>query len=239
MSVCIIMPTVPRRSASAAEVVRQLLPQAGTMIVHLNGHDTVPVWARDKRIRTISHPLGTGPTVRLSVVPDADHVLFVDDDLAYPPDYVARSVAALTRLGEGNVACYLAYDWPKGSRPVWQLRRRIMFSEQIEKDVRMAVMGVGTACFHRSDLRRIDRFAPSLFEYSNDIWTSAACAREAVRIFRVPTSENWITTLPASADADALYRVAMKDRHQKRNDAMAAAYAMGDWDLCPSESSMD
>ena len=69
MSTCIIMPTVPRRSASAAEVVRRLLSQADSMIVHLNGHAGVPAWARDKRIRTIGHAAGTGPVVRLSVVP--------------------------------------------------------------------------------------------------------------------------------------------------------------------------
>ena len=66
MSACIIMPTVPRRSASAAEVVRRLLPQADAMIVHLNGHTDVPAWARHKRI---PHAAGTGPIVRLSIVP--------------------------------------------------------------------------------------------------------------------------------------------------------------------------
>ena len=227
------MATVPRRSTSAAEVVRGLLPQADNMIVHLNGHEDVPAWAHDERIRTFSHPVGTGPVVRLTVVPDTDHVLFVDDDLAYPPDYVARSVTDLTRLGPGSAVCYLGYYWPKGSEPVWQLRQRIMFSDRVEKDIRVSLMGVGTACFHQSDLLRIDRFAPKLFEYSNDIWAGAACARAGLQIIRVPTSENWISTLPASFDVDALYRIAMRDRHRKRNLALTTAHAMGDWDLSP------
>ena len=201
------------------------------MIVHLNGHDDVPAWARDKRIRTISNPAGTGPIVRLSVVPDADHVLFVDDDLAYPPDYAARSVAALARLGPGIVACYHAVYWPKGAPPMWAQRQLIMYSSQVEKDVRVPMMGVGTACFHRNDLLRIDRIAPKLFEYANDIWASADCARKGLRLVRVPTSENWITALPAAYDADALYRVAARDAHKNRNMAMATAHKMGSWDI--------
>ena len=231
MSTCIIMPTVPRRSASAAEVVRRLLPHAGAMIVHLNGHTDVPAWARDKRIRTIPHAASTGPIVRLSVVPDADHVLFVDDDLAYPPDYVTRSVAALTRLGPGSTACYHAAYWPKGAKPAFAQRRIVMYSEQVAKDLRVPLMGSGTACFHRRDLLRIDRTAPKLFEYHDDVWTSASCARKGLRMIRVPSAKNWIAPLPAAYDTGALYQTAARNAYVDRDAAMVAAHKMGGWNI--------
>lgn len=211
--------------------MRRLLPQTDRMIVHLNGHDDVPAWARDTRIRTIRQPAGTGPVVRLTVVPDEDHVFLVDDDLAYPHDYVARSVADLTRLGPGTVVCYHGLYWPKGAPPVYAHRQLIMYSKHVEKDIRVPMMGAGTACFHRGDFLAISGAAPKLFEYANDIWASAACARKGLRIVRVSTAENWITALPAAYDVDALYRVAARDAHAKRNVALATAHAMGSWDL--------
>lgn len=231
MTTCIIMPTVPRRSASAAEVVRRLLPQAGAMIVHLNGHTDVPAWARDKRIRIVPHAAGTGPIVRLSIVPDASHVLFVDDDLAYPPDYVARSVAALTRLGPGSTACYHASYWPKGAKLAFGQRRTVMYSDQVAKDLRVPLMGSGTACFHRRDLLRIDRVAPKLFEYNDDVWTSASCARKGLRMIRVPSAGKWITPLPAATDADSLFRGAARNAFADRDVAMRAAHQMGGWNI--------
>ena len=223
------MPTVPRRSASAAEVASRLLPQADSMIVHLNGHADVPAWARDKRIRAIGHVAGTGPIVRLSVVPDADHVFFVDDDLAYPPDYVARSVAALMRLGLGSTVCYHAGYWPKGAKPSFAQRRTVMFSEQVGKDLRVSLMGSGTSCFHRTDLLHIDRAAPKLFEYDDDIWTSASCARKGIRMIRVPSARNWIIPLEAAYDADALYQSAA--RNANRDASMTEAHKMGGWNI--------
>lgn len=231
MTVCVVMPTVPRRSVSAVEVVRRLLPQVDHMLVHLNGYDEVPAWARDARIRAIINPAGTGPIVRLTVVPEVDHVLLVDDDLAYPADYVARSVTALNRLGPGNVVCYHAVYWPKGAEPTWAQRQLIMYSKRIGNDVRVPMLGAGTAGFHQRDLLSIDRFAPKLFEYANDIWASAACARKGFRVVRIPTPENWLIALPAAFDAEALYRVAGRDANRQRNLAMATAHKMGSWDI--------
>ena len=233
MSACIIMPTVPRRSASAAEVVRRLLPQADAMIVHLNGHTDVPAWARDKRIRAIPHAAGTGPIVRLSVVPEPgiDHVLFVDDDLAYPPDYVARNVAALKRLGPSNAVCYHAAYWPKGTQPAYAQRRVVMYSDQVAKDLRVPLMGSGTACFHRSDLLRIDRSAPKLFEYHDDVWTSASCAREGIRLIRVPSARNWIMPLGAAHDDDPSVEGEQQNAYVNQDAAMAAAHEMGGWNI--------
>lgn len=226
------MPTVPRRSSSAADVVRRLLPQTDRMLVHLNGYNEVPSWARHERIRTIIHPADTGPIVRIKTVPvDVDHVLLVDDDLAYPSDYVARSVAALERLGAGNVVCYHAVYWPKGAEPTWAQRQLLMYSKRIDRDVRVPMMGAGTAGFHQSDLFAVDRFAPPMFEYANDIWLSAACARRGFRIIRIPTPENWLHALPAAFDEGALYRVAGRDRNRKRNAALVAAHQMGNWDI--------
>lgn len=231
MTTCIVMPTIPRRSASAAEVVRRLLPQANNMIVHLNGHTSVPTWARDKRIRTILHPDGTGPIVRISVVPESDHVFFVDDDLAYPPDYVSRSVAVLKRLGLGNAVCYHAANWPKGSKPVFALRQLAMYSTGIDFDLPVALMGSGTACFHRSDLLRIDRTAPRIFEYEDDVWISSSCARKGIRMTRAKTTKNWIVPLPAAYDAGALFKDAARNGYVNRDIAMAAAHKMGSWNL--------
>lgn len=231
MSVAVVMPTVPRRTTSAAEVVKRLLPQVDALIVHLNGHADVPAWARTPKVRVIRHPAGTGPIVRLSIVPTTDHVLFVDDDLAYPTDYAARSVAALTRLRAGTAVCYHAAYWPKGSPPHYAGRRIVMYSAGIPSDTIVTLMGSGTACFHRSDLLRIDRVAPPIFAREDDVWTSAACARKAIRLVRAPTIENWIRPLPAAYDDGALFRDATHDAFVRRDKAIKVAHAMGRWQL--------
>ena len=231
MTVAIVMPTVPRRAASASDVVRRLLPQADTILVHLNGHTDVPTWARAPKVRAVRHAAGTGPIVRLSVVPEADHVLFVDDDLAYPPDYVKRSVASLKRIRPGTAVCYHAAYWPKNTPPGYAQRRIIMYSAAALRDTVVPLMGSGTACFHRSDLLRIERTAPPLFQYEDDVWTSAACARKGIRLVRAPSSANWIAPLPAAYDSGALYRNASADSYRRRDEAIKVAHALGGWTL--------
>ena len=230
MATCIIMPTVPRRVASANEVVRRLLPQTDCMIVHLNGHTEVPRWARDRRVRLALHPPGTGPISRLSLMPDsAEYVFFVDDDLRYPTNYVARSVDALARLGPKHAICYHGSRWPKGAKLVDTAREVIPYSASVAKDLPVTYMGSGTAGFHRSTLLRLDRAAPKMFEYEDDVWTSAACARKGIRMTRVSSPANWIVPLATAYDAGALYRNASSSAYVHRNKALKAAFAMGGW----------
>ena len=228
-----IMPTLPTaaRTETAARVAARILPQVDVLHVHFNGHQELPTWSRDRRVVAHRHPVGTGPAVRLSVVPNADVVLLLDDDMNYPPDYVARSVAHLQRLGLGTAISFHASFWRPKAEPRFQKRELIMYTASRQSDVPVTMISMLTASFHAQDFRRHDRVVPPLFEREDDVWVSAACARAGIRLIRPPSAKDWITHTPAAEDG--LFSRAQADRFVKRDAAIKAALALGSWRLTP------
>ena len=229
MKVLAIMPTIPRREETAKAVVQGLRKQGASVLVHLNGHGSVPPWATGPGLQGRLHPEGTGPAVRLTIVPEADAIFFVDDDMAYPPDYVTRTLAALRRLGAGTAVCYHGSAWPHGAPPKFSARSLVAYSAASDRDRRVAMMGTGTTAFHRADLARIDRNVPALFQRDDDIWISAACARARIKMVRPPSKAGWLNHTPAAHDG--LFRRAIVDGFRRRDAAIAAALALGRWSL--------
>lgn len=226
-----IMPTIPSRASVAAKVVPRLLAQVSQLYLHLNGHGTVPAWARHGKIRPIHHPVGTGPAVRFSILPaKGQYVLFVDDDLLYPPNYVAESVAALNRLGPGTAIAYHGAAWRRGAPATFSGRRSILpFYAESRKDAPITYVGCGTLGLRLQDARLLDLKIPKMFEFEDDVWISSAIARAGLRAFRPASPKGWITATPAAYNG--LYKAACANRFEKRNQALAAALALGKWSL--------
>ena len=227
--VAAVMPTIPTREPTAAAVVETLTSQGASVLVHLNGHDVVPSWARAPSVSSVRHPRGTGPSIRLETIPEADVILFVDDDMRYPADYVAASVAALRRLGAGTAIAYHGSFWPRGSHGRFTERRLITYAAASPRDRPVAMMGTGTTAFHRADLMRVDRNVPPAFVRDDDVWLSAACARARIRMIRPKTGAGWINHTPAAHDG--LFRKAIVDGFVKRDAVIAAARKLGTWRL--------
>lgn len=226
-----IMPTIPSRASVAAKVVPRLLAQVSQLYLHLNGHEELPTWARHPKIRPLRHPAGTGPAIRFSTLPKkGQYVLFVDDDLLYPADYVVQSVTALNRLGSGTAIAYHGSAWKRGAPPTFNGGRSILpFYAGCPKDAPITYVGCGTLGLRLPDAARLDLKVPKTFEFEDDVWISSAIARAGLRVFRPSSPKGWIVATPAAYNG--LYKAACKDKFEKRNRALTAALALGKWSL--------
>ena len=224
----VVMPTIPKRETTALATIKRLLPQCDRIYVHLDGYASIPSWM-PRKVRCFVHPQPRGPAVRFSVVPDEDYVLFVDDDLKHPSNYVKRTVKTLKRLGRRTAVAYHAAWWPPETLPLYRNRRCVGYWDAGEEDQIVTFVGSGTLAMRTSDFRKIDRLAPPQFRFEDDAWISGALARAGIRCVRPSSAKDWIRA--TSAGSDGLWTQATKDGFKQRDACIATALALGGWKL--------
>ncbi len=113
-----MLATYPPRDASLRRAVASVAPQLDRLVVVLNGYDIVPDWlAAHANVTAVIPDSDTKDTGKYVAPPDGARWLFtLDDDILYPPDYVARSLAghacAAERLGTPRImAGYLGWTY--------------------------------------------------------------------------------------------------------------------------------
>lgn len=222
------MPTIPKRASSALATVERLLPQCSRFYVHLDGYVSTPSWMPSE-VRCFVHPQARGPSVRFSVLPDEEYVLFVDDDLRHPADYVKQSTKNLERLGPGTAIAYHAGWWPSGSPPQFRHRRVIAFWDASPDDQAVTYVGSGTLALRTDDLRAVDRSVPDHFRLEDDVWISGALARAGIRCVRPKTRKDWIR--PTNTGSHGLWTAAAKDGFKRRDACITDVLGRGRWKL--------
>ena len=222
------MPTIPRRAESAAATIKRLLPQCDQLYVHLDGYSSTPSWM-PSAVRSFVHPQPRGPIVRFSVVPDEKYVLFVDDDLKHPPDYVKRAIRSLKHLGSRTAIAYHAAWWPPEALPQYRLRKVVAYWDASAEDQAVTYVGSGTLVIRRADLSAVDRVVPDQFRFEDDVWISGALARAGIRCVRPKSSKDWIRS--TTTGSRGLWNEAAKENFKSRDACIAAALAMGNWKL--------
>ena len=226
--VAVVMPTIPRRAESALATIERLMPQCDQLYVHLDGYPATPSWM-PASVRCFVHPQARGPTVRFSVVPDEKYVLFVDDDLQHPPDYVKQAIRALKRLGPRTAIAYHAAWWPREALPQYRLRKLVAYWDASAEDQAVTYVGSGTLAIRRADLSDVDRSIPDQFRFEDDVWISGALARAGIRCMRPKSPKDWIRS--TTTGSRGLWNDAAKDGFKKRDACVAAVLAMGNWKL--------
>jgi len=96
--------TYPPRSAFLPVVLRAVSPQVDRLNLVLNEHDAVPDFVEEfQNVVPILPEHDTKDAGKF--YPDttgAEFVFFVDDDVVYPDDFVATTLARMAALGEGR-----------------------------------------------------------------------------------------------------------------------------------------
>ncbi|MFV0361056.1 glycosyltransferase family A protein [Tropicimonas sp.] len=116
--------TYPARRAAIPGVLAALAPQVDRLNLVLNEYDTVPDEARGfDNVNPILPPRDLKDVGKFYPdVAGADWVLMVDDDVIYPPDFVARSVAQMERFGDRGILG--GYHGSIYARPKFSFNRR-------------------------------------------------------------------------------------------------------------------
>lgn len=97
--ICGALATYPPRAPTLRAAVESIAPQLHRLILVLNDHTAVPGWlAAHPNVEPVIPEADTKDTGKYLRPPEGAEWLFtLDDDILYPPDYVARSLAGMAR----------------------------------------------------------------------------------------------------------------------------------------------
>lgn len=196
MTVIASMATLPNRTLSMKQAIASLLPQVDELHVTLNGHAHPPTQAEELqhpavRLCRLEDNIGARAKLNPAHAPRGAIRLLVDDDIVYPPDYVATLREALERYPRCLVGVHGALvRWPIKSYAE-SLKIVAHFTRKIHEDRYVHVLGTGTMAF------RADEFnmrPEALVAGPNSVDVSVACwARErGLGLVAIRRRDHWL-----------------------------------------------
>jgi len=173
----------------------------------LQGYSRSPSCLNDPRIRIVrdvdapeSAALGASAKYHWywhGLVDDGYHFA-VDDDIEYPPDYIARSVAKIEQYGRRAIVGYHGAIYRKKVRNYFRDRAAWPFDRACDVDRFVHIIGTGTSAMHASTLRLTrEDFAQA---NSCDLYLGIACQRQQVPMLCIARHRGYLRALPLAAD---------------------------------------
>ncbi len=163
--------TYPPRSHHLPGVIDSIAPQVDRLNIVLNEYESVPSYLSEyDNVHVILPDHDTKDTGKFYPdVSDAEYVFLIDDDIAYPADYVSRTLARVRTLGHDSILG--GYHCSIYERPPLRLNKR-----DIKSVIRFHVSPAHIARF-----RRFLHFGLDIHEavFVDQIGTGAAVMRGA------------------------------------------------------------
>jgi hypothetical protein len=133
--------TYPPRREGLHQAVAALAPQLDRLNVILNEYDAeLPELAGFANVRQIlpEHDTKDAGKFYPDGATEAEFVFMVDDDLVFPDDFVASTVAKMRKLGPGHIGGYHAslYEKPEPSLRLSRLKKWLRYSDRRIADYR-------------------------------------------------------------------------------------------------------
>jgi hypothetical protein len=198
--------SIPSRVDGLRQVVAWLRPQVDELVVYLNGHERVPAFLDGVTVvRSQEHgDRGDGG----KFFPAGRHTgvhLVCDDDIAYPPDYVAALLDGIERHGRQAAVGFHASTLRQPFTHYHRSRSISHMSLAVPQDHAVHVLGTGTAAYHTSTIT----VSPRDFPVPNmaDVWFALLGQRQQVPFVQLRRNAGWLNEL-ARADGshyDGIY----------------------------------
>src|SRR5262249_12775264 len=141
-------------------------------------------------------------------------VMFFDDDILYPPDYVARTRRALTEYGGRAVVGYHGSIFTPPHESYSRHRHTFHFKRGLDKDKDVHVLGTGTAGFVSS----VFRPDPESWrdKNMNDLYMAAEALKARLRLIALKREPGWIRPLAEKQDDSLWLSTRLDDRIQSQ-----------------------
>lgn len=156
------MATFPPRAGVLMGAVASILPQLDRLFICLNGYEAVPPQLADHdRITAVipDRDLRAAGKFAFPVQPD-DIVFTIDDDIVYPPDYVAHTLSFFDRLPpDHHVLGYHGNAWTRRGKPEREGWKTFNFRKRAPHLTKVDILGTGTTCQlgrHMATLDQLD-----------------------------------------------------------------------------------
>lgn len=223
--------TIPSRAAQLKLVVDSLVPQVTVLRVYLNAYPKVPAF--------LSPLITAGQVV---VARSQDHgdrgdagkfhwceqgrgyQLTCDDDLVYPPGYVAHMVRGVERYGRRAVVGLHGIVLEQPLKTSYYRSRALLHWRHYQKADRVVhLLGTGVMAYYASALS----LTRSVFEVPNmaDIWVGLTCQQQGVPAVALSHPAKWLRYLQ---NTDTIY-----DRTHLNDGPQTAVVRRISWRLLP------
>lgn len=204
--------TYPPRADFLPNVVDAISPQVHQLNIVLNEYDTVPEFLSGyKNVNAIIPDHDTKDAGKF--LPDctqADYVLLVDDDIVYPSDFVALSIARMRALGPGRflggyhcsiyrrpALCPISISSIKANIRFWvsphqiaRFREVLHFGHSVSNSVIVNQIGSGAAILRGSDMPPY-AFMRSSQKYV-DVRLARWCFEQGIVCVNLPRERDWL-----------------------------------------------
>lgn len=205
------MSTIGWREPGLAQAVASILPQVDRLNVFLQGYSSTPACLDDPKVRIVrdvdapeSAALGASAKFHWQwhgLIEDGHHFI-VDDDIEYPPDYVATCISKIEQYGRRVVVGYHGAIYHKRMRSYFRDRDVWTFGRENDDDRFVHIIGTGTSAFHTSTLRlRRDDFAQA---NSCDLYLGIACQKQRVPMLCLARPREYLKALPLATEPRAV-----------------------------------
>jgi len=198
--------TLPNREESLRRAIASLRGQVDRFHVYLNGHEHVPEFLNDHCFEVERSDSNNGAVMKFWWANRLDgYLLFCDDDIVYPRDYVKRVVESIDRYGRRAVVGFHGIRLRNPFERYTRDRGVIHFNDGLTKDNPVHILGTGVMGYHSSTpsalaAYRGDHFRVSMadFPYRNmlDIWFGIACQEHEVPLVCLARPYAWFESIP-------------------------------------------
>ncbi|RJE79098.1 hypothetical protein [Paracoccus sp. JM45] len=150
----------PPRAGILMQTVNSILPQVDRLFICLNGYDDVPDdLACHLKIEVLIPDRDLKDAGKYAFEPaDNDIVFTIDNDIVYPPDYVAQTTSFFDVLpADKHILGYLGSAWVAKNDHGEGGWKNWMFHKRAPHLMKVDMLGTGTACQLGSNLPRLQQ----------------------------------------------------------------------------------
>lgn len=191
------MATVPGRVELLAAVLPRVLPQVDQLFLCLNNFADVPDFVKHPKITIFrSQDYGdqrdNGKFLGLRHCEAASYYLTLDDDLAYPPDYVSCLLAKVAAFQHQVVVGVHGAIYAKNTESFFE-RLTFHFARRLLADLPVSVLGTGTLAAYTGLLQ--SSITPFSQTGMADLALAACLKAKSIPLLAIARPENWLTEL--------------------------------------------
>lgn len=221
--------SIPGRQAQLAAVVAAIAPQVDVLHVYLNGYATVPDFLQGKSAVRVARSQDWGDARdngKFHFLGEAgSYYLTLDDDLAYPADYVRTLLLNIEKYGRRAVVGVHGVLLAHPMTRFYANRTVLGFRHGLVADRSVHLLGTGTVAFHRDTLALTysDFGEPGMA----DLWLAIAAKRQGVPLRCIARGPGWLRPL-GEAGQPSLYGEYARAAGDEVQTGLARAH--GPWD---------
>lgn len=208
--------SIPERSALLQKTLASLAPQVDKINIYLDRYTTVPAFIKSahKNISVVLSQDEPGLRDNGKFLPFSDldgpcYYFTADDDIVYPPDYIATLLRKIELYGREAVIGVHGVLLPEQPTGYFSgFRKVLMFKNALECDALVNNLGTGTVAFYSSCLSGLSL---NMFPTAGmaDIYLSLYCKNNGIPMIAIARPENWLQEL--QSPNTSLYQEFVKD----------------------------